>query len=458
LRAMANIVQRAIENEVNPGGLGNKVLTDIFIDVFGGGERGLRTYTKVFGPDGMSISPRSALMYALEGRPDTIGWTTNLSKRIQSKNDTIAMIAQKLYPLVRYRYNPYFNWQEGIEPYAFNILRGVSGEKAYEEGSYLSDVLSQRGGAIADMHNVGPHVLLRNATTLQKISQVMPSAEVAVGLRIQERAKKIGGEVADAVLAGSEKFKQGVSDSKDVAIQAGTVNELVRTSGPEIIKDQPEVGLLFQEITGSNDVGTNLRYFIDQNINNMFPTQVLRIADVSSAPFTWGAPIESSYLQPFKDVVSVTNPTPQQIDNLEDISAALEKVGGPIELRKRLAAAAREFLASAKSTPAGRTVISAGEYFKGRLSLTTVSNISSDVRRAIERYTGNEYSNINPYLGAKAEFGVQLNSRTKNLSKMKAFADDTDNFAEMEKAVKNIDEAISNNHIVTRKTSSHSLR
>ena len=450
LRAMANIVQRAIENEVNPGGLGNKVLTDIFIDVFGGGERGLRTYTKVFGPDGMSISPRSALMYALEGRPDTIGWTTNLSKRIQSKNDTIAMIAQKLYPLVRYRYNPYFNWQEAIEPYAFNILRGVSGEKAYEEGSYLSDVLSQRGGAIADMHNVGPHVLLRNATTLQKIGQVMPSAEVAVGLRIQERAKEIGGEVADVVFAGSEKFKQGVSDTKDVAIQAGTLNELVRTSGPEIIKDQPEVGLLFQEITGSNDVGTNLRYYIDQSINNLFPTQVLRIADVSSAPFTWGAPIESSYLQPFKDVVSVTNPTPQQIDNLEDISAALEKVGGPIELRKRLAAAAREFLVSAKSTPAGRTVISAGEYFKGRLSLTTVSNISSDVRRAIERYTGNEYSNINPYLGAKAEFGVQLNSRTKNLSKMRDFADDTDNFAEMEKAVKNIDEAISNNHIVTR--------
>lgn len=450
LRAMANIVQRAIENEVNPGGLGNQVLTDIFIDVFGGGERGLRTYTKVFGPDGMSISPRSALLYALEGRPDTIGWTTNLSKRIQSKDETIAMIAQKLYPLVRYRYNPYFNWQEAIEPYAFNILRGVSGEKAYEEGSYLSDVLSQRGGAIADMHNVGPHVLLRNATPLQKLGQVMPSSEVAVGLRIQDRAKQVGGTVAKNVLAGSEEFKQGVASAKDVAIQAGSLNEFVRTAGPEIIRDQPEVGLLFGDITGSTDVATNLRYFIDQNINNMFPTQVLRIADVSSAPFTWGAPIEPSYLQPFKDVVSIANPTPQQIDNLEDISAALEKVGGPIELRKRLAAAAREFLASAKSTPAGRTVISAGEYFKGNLSLTTVSNITSGSRRALERYTGNEFSNINRYLGAKAEFGVQLNARTRSVSKMKAFADDTDNFAEMESVVKNIDEAINNNHIVAR--------
>ena len=450
LRSMANIVQRAIENEVNPGGLGNQTLTEIFVDAFGGGERGLRTYTKVFGPEGMSISPRSALLYALQGRPDTIGWTTNVAKRLQAKNEVIAMIAQKIYPLLRYRYNPYFNWQEGIEPYAFNILRGVSGEKAYEDGSYLSDILSQGGGAVADMHNVGPHVLLRHASTLQKIGQVMPDAEIAVGLRIQERAGKIGGEVADKVFAGSEKFRAGVSSAKIAGQSAGTLNELVRTSGPEIIRDQPEVGLLFQELTGTNDVASNTRYFIDQNINNMFPTQVLRIADVASAPYTWGAPIERSYLQPFSDVVSVSNPTAQQIENLEDISAVLEKVGGPIDLRKKLAAAAREFLASAKATPAGRKVISAGEYFKGSLSLTTVSNISTDVRRAVEKYTGNQYANINPYLGAKAEFGVQLNSRTRSISKMKAHADNTDNFAEMEELVGNIDEAIRNNHIVAR--------
>ena len=451
LRAMATIAEHSMKMEINPGGLGNEKLAEILIDVLGGGEKGLRAYNRAFGVGGANASPRAALMYALQGRPETIGWTTNLSKRLQAKNETMAMIAQKLYPLTRYRYNPYFNWQEGIEPYAFNLLRGVSGEKDYEDGSMMARLLSMKGGAMTDYHNVGAHVLLRNASVLQRISNPNPAIDIAVGARAIDRLTKAGAEGLGVLGGASEKFRQNVSDTKDVAIAAGTLNEAIREAAPSIIRDQPEVGLNWLEITGSTDPATNFTYYADQSINGMMPTQIVRIADVASAPHTFGAPIEESWLKPFEDVVGLENPTKAQIEDLEDISAALEKVGGPIDLRTKLAYSVRKYLASVKSTiSGGAKTIGSGRYFKGQPAITTTDGIDAAMRNEIRDYTANEYRVLSRYLGAKAQYGVQLNSLQQDLVQMTNVYGMGGDFTAIERTISLLDSAILNNRILNR--------
>jgi hypothetical protein len=451
LRAMANIAEYSMKMEINPGGLGNEKLAEILIDVLGGGEKGLRAYNRAFGVGGANASPRAALMYALQGRPETIGWTTNISKRLQAKNETMAMIAQKLYPLTRYRYNPYFNWQEGIEPYAFNILRGVRGEKDYEDGSMMARLLSMKGGAMLDYSNVGAHVLLRNASVLQRITQQNPAIDVAVGTRAIDRLLKAGEEGIGVVSGGGEKFRQSISDAKEVSVSASTLNEAIREAAPSIIRDQPEVGLNWLEITGSIDPATNFRYFMDQSINGMMPTQIIRVADVASARHTFGAPIEESWLKPFEDVAGLENVTKAQIEDLEDISAALEKVGGPIELRKKLAYSVRKYLASVKSTiSGGAKTVNAGRYFKGQPAITTTDGLDGAMRGEIRGYTGNDYRSFSKYLGAKAQYGVQLNNPTQDLAKMTKVAGSGGDFSDIERSIGLLDAAILNNRIINR--------
>lgn len=457
LRAMANIAEEAMRMEVNPGGMSNERLAEIFIDVFGGGERGLRSYNRVFGVGGANASPRAALMYALQGRPETIGWTTNISKRLQAKSDTMAMIAQKIYPLTRYRYNPYFNWQEGIEPYAFSLLRGVRGEKDFEDGSMMAQMLSSKGGAMLDAHNVGAHVMMRNASVLQRLAQQNPAIDIAVGERVVDRLIRSGKEGAEVLGGASEKFRQSVSDAKEANIAASTLNEAIREVAPSVIKDQPEVGLNWVELTGSLDPATNFGYYIDANVNGMLPTQIVRLADVASSRYAYGSHIEPTFLQPFKDIASLQNPKQADIDALEDISALLEKVGGPIEARKKVALAARKFLASVKkSISNGAVEIKTGQYFQGQKSATSVDNITNDILRAIQKYTGSIYDDVNSYLGKKGAYGVQ---RKKWQGDLEELVDNTEfamysgaknKFEEIDAFVNLIDQGIQQNRILSR--------
>ena len=457
LRSMANIVQRAISKEINPGGLGNEEIAAVFVESFGGGERGARTYSKVFGAAGGNASPRAALMYALEGRPEIIGLTTNFSKRLQAKSETLAMLANKLYPLMRYRYNPYFNWQEGIEPYAFNLLRGVYGQKDYEEGAMLSRTLSSDGGAMMDNHNVGAHVLLRNASVLQRMSQKVQGIDEVVHQRMLSRFLEKGKKAAQYIGGVSEEMRAGVGASKSAAIAAGTKNELIRAVAPEMVAEIPMLRKELFELTGSNDPSTWMKYYMDQANSGFIPTDVLRIGDVATSRFTYGTPIQIQDLGPIKEAISNPNITPELVDSIEDISSILERVGGPLELRVELAGKLRAWVSSVKKIRSTENQLTKTGNFAGKLAVTTADNITPKTQKAVNKWVSSWYSKLSPYLGAKAEFGVQLNNLTRNEKKMVQYAESLGGynskelgdarFTEIDQVVNELDSAIQNNRI-----------
>jgi hypothetical protein len=65
---------------------------------------------------------------AYEGEVGTVGLTQKISGKMKSERVTgewTRIISEKLYPLVRFRYNPIFIAQETVEPFFWNLLRGI---------------------------------------------------------------------------------------------------------------------------------------------------------------------------------------------------------------------------------------------------------------------------------------------------------------------------------------------
>lgn len=70
-----------------------------------------------------------AVARAMEGDLSMVGATTKLTgwakTRTSRFQNYLGTLAEKIYPLVRFNLNPLFQLQELIEPYFFNVLRGV---------------------------------------------------------------------------------------------------------------------------------------------------------------------------------------------------------------------------------------------------------------------------------------------------------------------------------------------
>jgi hypothetical protein len=408
LRIMANLVERAVQQEINPAGLTELEVSEVILDTFGAGEKAAQKFSRVFGSGSGNASPRAGLLYALQGDARSIGLTTNFSKRLQTKYPVLATLANKLYPLMRYRYNPYFNQQESIEPYAFTLLRGIRGEKDYREGSMLSEVLSAPGSFRYDNHEVGSHVLRVGGSVMNDIAQSIPKANEFVEGRIDQVAKNSGGKVLSYLVPISEEMRQVIARTKVSAIDATAVNEVRREIGPRLAKEFPDFNKVMYDITGSIDVSTNLDALVDMHIYGTIPAKIQTIADVSSAPYTFGTKANIADIVKLRDDISLRYITPERLAEMDSIGAQLsERIPDTFASKGKILRAFNAYKSSiSKQSAAGIIDTPSGPY-RGKAAVTTVDGVTPAVETSLREWVSNGFQKIAKYVISKNEFKSQ---------------------------------------------------
>ena len=453
LRIMSNLVERAVQQEIGPGGLTENEVADIVLNTFGTGERATRKYDRIFGAASGNPSPRAALLYALEGDPQTIGLTTNFSKRIQRANPALATMANKMFPLLRYRYNPYFNQQEALEPYAFTLLRGIRGEKAFRDGSMLAQVLSAPGSFRYDNHEVGAHVLRAGGSVLNEMGKKIPKLDDVVEKRISQIDANLAGKMVSYLVPVSNEMRQVIAARKLTAIDATALNEVKRNVGPMLAKEFPEFNEVMYQVTGSIDVAENVDALVDMHIYGTIPAKIDRIADVSSAAFTFGAPSRIKDFLEFKSAVMADNITPEALEQIEHISLKLDDlVSTDIRSRDQFIKAFKNYKNSIKKRAVAGAVPTKEGQYRGLTAVTTADEVGSTQMTSLRRWVSNGYESISKYLVAKNEFGVQQTVLAKDAEDMAAYASTmmggNNPISEMDALVADIDKTILNNRVV----------
>lgn len=101
---------------------------------------------QALGNDGLTI----LVAKAFEGDIAAVGASSRLSGKMKSSSarwgNFVGVVAERLYPMVRFGLNPFFQLQEAVEPYFFNILRGVKpGFKWSAEDRAMLEMLDRWG-------------------------------------------------------------------------------------------------------------------------------------------------------------------------------------------------------------------------------------------------------------------------------------------------------------------------
>ena len=457
LRIMANLVERAVQQEINPGGLTEIEVSDIILSTFGSGEKAAQKFNRVFGAASGNASPRAALLYALEGDARSIGLTTNFSKRLQAARPELATLANKLYPLMRYRYNPYFNQQEAIEPYAFTLLRGIRGEKEFREGSMLSEVLAAPGSFRYDNHETGAHVLRVGGSVMNEISQSIPKSDQLVEQRISQVAKNSGGKIYSYLVPVSEEARQVIARRKLSAMDATAMNEVRREVGPRLAKEFPEFNKVMYDITGTMDVSSNLDAIIDMHIYGTIPAKIQSIADVSSAPYTFGVKSNIADVIKLRDDISLRYITPERLSEMDNIAVQLaERIPETFASKTRILSAFHAYKKSISAQAAGSIRETAQGPYRGKAAVTTLDNVKDESTRALREWVSNKFQSISKYLINKNEFKAQpILGETQNMENMIRYATSageyrpnaSDPFSKMDAFVKTIDDVVTGNRI-----------
>ena len=462
-RAMAEITQKAITQDINPGGLTDHDVDRAFLNVFGGGEKASRVFNAVFN----GASSRAAVLYALAGDPSRVGYSTAVSKRVQERFPVLATIAQKLFPTLRYRYNPQFNQQEAIEPYALTVLRGIGTARDYENASMLTDLLSAPGSFRYDNHEVGAHIFRQQTSITDSLSQKIPEINPIIEKRILKRVADAGADKAGWALATGTKQKDAISTSKVEGMSLTAANELKRSTFEEWAANFPVIRKQAWDLTKSVDPADWLDYMIDSSVHGTIPELTLRLGEVSARSYTWGAPVRINYVDSVKALIARDNLTPQDLDDIGSIAIRAEETGASSAAQDELIAAFYNYRDTVKFMPKQtiQKVTAKSGSFTGETAFTTFDNITPERKSVLKQWVTSSYRVISRYLAAKAEFGVQRTNLLRDEAKMiksvegvridgknmyDASAIGDARFAGMDDIIRQMDEAIKSNRIAIR--------
>jgi len=112
----------ASERNIQPRGLS----MDEFRGIVDGVAEGLSPNLRQrLGDDGLALLTAQAF----EGEMATVGLSVKLTGKMKTRSagmgNWVGVVSEKLYPMMRFTANPIFQMQEWLEPYFFNIIRGV---------------------------------------------------------------------------------------------------------------------------------------------------------------------------------------------------------------------------------------------------------------------------------------------------------------------------------------------
>jgi len=453
---VANLFRRALLQDINPQGLSSKEVQEIFVSGMGGGEMGLRKYVKIFGPDTESPLPRTLLLYAAAGDLRKIGVAPHVSKSMQAKNPAMATWVNKMHPLARYKYSPYFNQQEAIEPIALLELNGIRGRAIQEEASLLTGLLSAPGTARWDTFETGAQVLRPKATILTDVENSNPDLSVWG----QMRQNAVIGKIAKVLAPVGESARASIVNIKASGIQQMSYNNAkVRGGMQRVLNIAPEVQT-WMRTQGLHNVDDAFKYMIDAGQALAMPSKIMPWSDKLSARWTTGTVMDLGPLKPVQEILErAESGAILGADELENVISAkllAENTGATDDLQKNLVEAFSNFIKTI-GTKQGDSIQTASGAWKGLDAMTTREGIDADVAAEIQRWTGTGNISINEYLAAKAEFGVQDTQLVRDVAKMEQAAKGgqsynpalADPFSPMEDRVRRLDKAINSNRIVS---------
>lgn len=143
-RVYKNIMWTANERSITVRGLQPGEIYDATLKVLK--DEGLRTELT----EGQVVK---ALLVAFQGDLSQVGasqWLTGLAKRKLpgARSNFWGGLAERVYPMVRFTYNPWFTGQEFVEPYILNRMRGISvpikmGSRGADESLALRNSIDQ---------------------------------------------------------------------------------------------------------------------------------------------------------------------------------------------------------------------------------------------------------------------------------------------------------------------------
>ena len=130
------VLDKATELGTTPRGMSLREFQDIIAKTPGAVDAGISARDLM----GMTL-------HSFEGRLGTVGVTQKFTGQIKTSmaditgNNTLGQMAERMYPMVRFSMNPFFQLQEWVEPWVFSAARG---RKATLSGGWLDAVTGER--------------------------------------------------------------------------------------------------------------------------------------------------------------------------------------------------------------------------------------------------------------------------------------------------------------------------
>jgi len=295
-----------------------------------------------------------------------------------------------------------------------------------------------------------------NSSVLDEITKANPLVADAV----QSRVSAVLGDAISYLAPVGEKARKRTADIKVAATDWTTYNEVLRASGRQLMREMPDVANAAMEVLGTTDPAKIFRHLIDSGVNGTIAENILRIADVNGAPYTFGTAFDFG---PMDKVVTILSKADIQVDDLEQLEDAhiiVSKTGATTKTQKEVAEALDEVISSVRSVKTNVPTSVSGD-FEGTPSLTTA--LASDVeKKALRRWSTGDYGKISRYFAAKAETpiisGIQpartrdeasMIAEARNMGLYDESATGDDRFKKMEEFVANFDSALNKNTVIT---------
>jgi hypothetical protein len=403
-----------------------------------------RRYEEVFGQN----DPRAAILFAVENDANLIGYTTKLSKNLQRRNQFLADLAQRIYPLIRYRYNPYFNTQEAIEPYAFTLLRGIRGEAERERATISSSLYGRAGTGAYERWETGAQVIRANASLPQALAKETPELENGWHMRTLKTIQKKNPSLFGRITGLSEAGREAIGESKYAAYEVTSHDELYRDAGQRFFYELPEVQKAAFSAARTADPTQAMSYLHDAQVKGMLPQQILRDGEVASAPHAFGAIPEFENIDELDALfANAENLSVEKIESMQDVASQLDEVGAGEDLAEGLSKAIREMLTSLRKQQSSvESVDLSGSAFAGKKGMTTGVGIQK-ASSAVSSWQQNEYNRISSYLGDYNPDnvpGIQATRPTRRVPDLYQ----AETIERLNKQINTLDELIASNRII----------
>ena len=403
-----------------------------------------RRYEEVFG----QADPRAAILFAVENDANLIGYTTKLSKNLQRRNQFLADLAQRIYPLIRYRYNPYFNTQEAIEPYAFTLLRGIRGEAERKRATISSSLYGRAGTGAYERWETGAQVIRSNSSLPQILAKETPELENGFHMRTLKTIEKKAPSLFGRITGLSEAGREAIGESKYAAYEVTSHDELYRDAGQRFFYELPEVQKAAYAAAKTADPTQAMNYLHDAQVKGMLPQMILRDGEVASAPHAFGAIPEFENIDELDALFANSDGlSVEKIESMQDIASQLDEVGAGEDVAEDLAKAVREMLTSLRKEQSSvDSVDLTASAFAGKRGMTTGVGLQK-ARSAVSSWQQNEYNRISSYLGDYNPDnvpGIQATRPTRRA------ADNyqAETIERLNKQINTLDELIASNRII----------